>query len=111
MTVNDVELRALMDAEAAAAEAADDVDDGAPLPAGTVSRPNVARSRVLQVRLNPEELAALEELAVRRGLPVSTIARAHLLGLIRESAELDPAAEIAAAADRIRALVPLVTSA
>lgn len=49
-----------------------------------VSQPGHARSKVLQVRLNPEELAALEALAERRGLPVSTLARAQLLPLVAE---------------------------
>lgn len=79
------ELRALMDAEAEAAYAAQtDEDDGAPLPPHVkVSRPGHARSKILEVRLNPEELEALEAIAARRDLPVSTVARGHLLGLIR----------------------------
>ncbi|WP_157680142.1 hypothetical protein [Mycobacterium dioxanotrophicus] len=83
------ELRDLMDEEARAAEAAayDDEDDGAPLPPHvTVSRPNRARSKVLQVRLNPDEFEAVERAAERRGLPASTVARDRLLKMLREDA-------------------------
>lgn len=63
-----------------------------PLPShAKVSRPNRARSRVLQVRLNPEEMEAVEAIAARRGVPVSTVAREQLLQLIeqdRQSAEV-----------------------
>jgi hypothetical protein len=70
-------------AEAEAAENAPDEDDGQPLPPHVkVSRPNQARSKVLQVRLNPEEFEAVERIARRRGLPPSTVARAQLLQLI-----------------------------
>ncbi|MEN4449986.1 hypothetical protein [Mycobacterium sp. SM3041] len=48
----------------------------------SVTRPGHARSKVLQVRLNPEEFEALEALAAARELPVSTIAREQLLRLI-----------------------------
>lgn len=37
------------------------------------------RTRTLQVRLNDDELAALEQRADARGLPASTLARALLL--------------------------------
>jgi hypothetical protein len=47
------------------------------------------RSKVLQVRLNPDEMAALEAIADRRELPVSTVAREQLLRLIAA----DPAAD------------------
>jgi hypothetical protein len=71
--------------EAEAAEA-DQTDRPIP-PHVKVSRPNLARSKVLQVRLNPEEFDALEAIAARRELPVSTIARAQLLKLIAEGHE------------------------
>jgi hypothetical protein len=48
----------------------------------TISRGN-GRSKVLQVRLNPEELAALERLAEERGLPTSMVAREAIIRLIR----------------------------
>lgn len=52
----------------------------------TVSRPNRARSKVLQVRLSPEEFEAVERAAERRGLPASTVARERLLRLLSEDA-------------------------
>ena len=39
------------------------------------------------MRLNPEEMAALEVIAEHRGLPVSTSAREQLLRLLREDPE------------------------
>jgi predicted DNA binding CopG/RHH family protein len=38
-----------------------------------------SRSRVLQIRLNSDELERLESVAEERGLPTSTVARALLL--------------------------------
>ncbi|MFN3003531.1 hypothetical protein [Mycolicibacterium wolinskyi] len=79
------ELHALLDEEAAAAEAARNQDDDAPLPPHVkVSRPNQARSKVLQVRLTDDEMATVEAIAKARGLPPSTLARDWLLQKIRE---------------------------
>jgi hypothetical protein len=47
-----------------------------------ISRGN-GRSKVLQVRLNPDELAELERVAAQRGLPTSTVAREAIIRLIR----------------------------
>jgi|GEM_PF-1003111 len=64
------------------AEAAENDQTERPLPDHVkVSQPGRARSRVLQVRLNPDEYQALQELADQRNLPVSTIAREQLLKL------------------------------
>lgn len=82
------ELRARMDEEARAAEAAaaEDIDDGAPLPAHVkVSRPNRARNKVLQVRLTDEEMSNLEAVAAFQGLPPSTVARDALLRMTRQA--------------------------
>ncbi|WP_256250454.1 CopG family transcriptional regulator [Mycobacterium malmoense] len=52
------------------AEAGEEDRTGRPIPAHVkVSQPGRARSKVLQFRLNPEEMAALEASAGRRGLP------------------------------------------
>ncbi|BBX72905.1 hypothetical protein [Mycobacterium shinjukuense] len=60
-------------------------DPDAPQPGHVkVTRPGRARSKVLQVRHNPEEMAALEAIAERRELPVSTVAREQLLRLLAE---------------------------
>lgn len=80
-------------AEAEAAEA-DQIDRPLP-PHVKVSRPNRARSKVLQVRLNPEELEAVERIAQRRGLPVSTVAREQLLRLIEGNCQIDPTEPLA----------------
>jgi hypothetical protein len=95
-------------AEAEAAEA--NQTDQTIAPHVKVSRPNQARSKVLQVRLNPEEFDAIERLAAQRGLPASTVARERLLQMIREddATEADIATQLAAAADRIKALVAQV---
>lgn len=45
-----------------------------------------SRSRVLQVRLNEDELAMLEKFADARGLPISTVARSLLLGTMARGA-------------------------
>ncbi|WP_166849505.1 CopG family transcriptional regulator [Isoptericola sp. BMS4] len=43
-----------------------------------------SRARVLQIRLNDDELAQLEKVADERGLPTSTVARALLLQAMDE---------------------------
>jgi len=94
-------------AEADEIEAAErTADPNAPLPPHVkVSRPGHARSKVLQVRLNPEEFAALEAIADRRELPMSTIAREQLLRLIADQEASDqPLVALIAAADRVQAL-------
>ena len=68
---------------------------------GHVSRPNQARSKVLQVRLNPEEYAAVERIAAERGLPASTVARDRLLAMI---AEHDAPGDLAAQATELAML-------
>jgi hypothetical protein len=99
-------------AEAGDIEAAEaTADPDAPIPPHVkVSRPNRARSRVLQVRLNSEEFEAIERLAAQRGLAASTLARERLLQMIREddATEADVAEQLTAAADRIKALVAQV---
>lgn len=76
-------LQDLLADEAKAAEAFED-DQDAPYPAHVKITRGNPRSKVLQVRLNPEELDALERIARRRELPTSTIAREQLLRLIAE---------------------------
>lgn len=84
-------------AESDEIEAAETDQTDRPLPSHVkMSRPNRARSKVLQVRLNPEEYDAIAEIAERRGLPVSTVARAQLLAMIddEESGDGDVAAQL-----------------
>lgn len=92
-------------AEADEIEAAErTTDPDAPLPANVkVSQPGRARSKVLQVRLNPDELAELEAIAERRGLPVSTVAREQILRLVAEDTgeEPNPLGQLLDAAERV----------
>lgn len=73
-----------------------------PIPANVaVTRPNMARERVPQVRLDDDELAALERSATRRVLKPSTLARERLLSLIAEDTNTgDVAAQLNATAER-----------
>jgi hypothetical protein len=60
---------------------------------------------VLQVRLNEDEYAAIERIAARRELPVSTVARERLLALIaEENGEEGPLFALLAATDRLKDL-------
>lgn len=87
------------------AEAGEEDQTIRPIPAHVrVTRGN-PRSKVLQVRLNPEEYAAIERIAERCGLPPSTVAREQLLELVAdEDAQDRPLVALVAAADRIKAL-------
>ena len=94
-------------AEAAAEAEAGEADQTVrPIPPHVKIKRGRPRSKVLQVRLNPEELEALERIAARRELPTSTIAREHLLTLITEesSAGADRLQQLIAAATRVKSL-------
>lgn len=78
------DLLAQVSDEAEAAELTSNSNAALP-PHVKVSRPGYSRSKVLQVRLNPEEMAALEAIAESRELPVSTVAREQILRLIAAS--------------------------
>lgn len=66
-----------------AAEAEAHKDD--PIPAGARVTRGHDRTRVLQVRLNADELSNLTDLAVAADLPVSTLARQILLDAMDEA--------------------------
>ncbi|MFZ0716138.1 hypothetical protein [Mycobacterium sp.] len=73
------DIAALIEKEVAAIEA----DGNAAIAdSARISRGN-GRSKVLQVRLNPDELAELARVATKRGLPISTVAREAIMRLIR----------------------------
>lgn len=72
------DIAAIIDNEVAAIEA----DRDAPFDVSTKMSRGNGRSKVLQVRLNPEELSELESMAEERGLPTSTVAREAILRLI-----------------------------
>jgi predicted DNA binding CopG/RHH family protein len=84
----------ILDEAAADAEAAEDGRD-VEIPAHVKVTRGGPRTRVLQVRLNDDELAALEKLAEERGLPASTVVREMILNA------LDPAPAQAAARQRL----------
>jgi uncharacterized DUF497 family protein len=114
MSKNLDDLLAEIGDEAEAAEA-DQTDRPIP-PHVKITRGN-PRSKVLQVRLNPEELESLEHIARRRELPVSTIAREQLLRLIAEDHLGSPRAlaqlrdRLAGAADTILQVADTIAGA
>lgn len=65
------------------AEHAETHRDAAAGPQTKVSRPGHARSTVYSVRLNPEEVSSLQELAEQAGLPASTLVRSWIIERIR----------------------------
>jgi hypothetical protein len=94
----------LLASEGEAAESFEE-DQAAPYPDHVKITGGNPRSKVLQVRLNPDEMAALERIVERRGLPVSTIAREQLLKLITdEDTVVSPLGRLIAAADTVKAL-------
>lgn len=91
-------------AEADEIEAAEHTSNpNAPLPDHVeVSQPGRARSKVLQVRLNPEEMTALEAIAERRELPVSTVAREQILRLLdADASDVGPLGHLLVAAEQV----------
>ena len=88
------ELKELLDAEGAAAEAAE-VDQESPVRADVKLTRGHDRARTLQIRLNEDELGELTALAKDRGLPVSTVARQLLLQ------SLAPEDDLKSALDRL----------
>ncbi len=50
----------------------------------TISRPGHARSTVYSVRLNLDEITALQEYADRAGLPASTLVRSWIVERLRQ---------------------------
>lgn len=82
----------ILDEEGAAAEDGEADQTLHDLPAQVkISQPGRARSKVLQVRLNPEEYEALEAIAARREVSVSAVARGELLKLIDSDRAAKPA--------------------
>ena len=90
------------------AEAGEEDQTDRPIPEHVkVTRGNT-RSKVLQVRLNPDEYAAIESIAEARGLPASTVAREALLRLTDNSLMQDPYTALSALADRLKAVADLL---
>ena len=78
---------------------ASEANPDAPIAKGAkVTRLNRRRSTVYSIRLNPDEVAALQSIADAAGVPGSTLARAWIVERIQEEAGLsDAEAELRAA--------------
>jgi predicted transcriptional regulator len=75
------EIEKIIEAETEASETNPD----APIPDGAkVTRPNRGRSTVYSIRLNPNEVGALQSIAEAAGIPGSTLARAWIVERIQE---------------------------
>ncbi len=86
--------------EQIAAEAEVTMDD--PMPEGTVwTRPNRAKSATFSLRLNPDELAGLQDLARAHGVPASALVRGWIVQ--RLTAERNAPSDTAAIVDRLEA--------
>lgn len=84
-----------------------------PMPAGTVwTRPNLARSVTFSLRLNPEELAAVQAVAQERDVPASTLVRGWIMRQLaaERGAPTDAAAVVERLEDDVRTLRRLVAS-
>lgn len=97
------DIEQLIAEETAASEAHRD----APIPQGAaVTRPNHARSTVYSIRLNPEEVAAVQALAEAADLPASTLVRSWIIERVRrEQGEVSDAETELRAAQHHLALV------
>jgi hypothetical protein len=112
MTHNDdAELRRLLDEEAEHAEATKDD----PIPASALARatrPNRGKSVMFSLRLNPDELAAVQAMAEDQGVPASTLVRGWIVRQL--AAEHVGATNTAALLDRletdVRVLRKLIAS-
>lgn len=97
---SDEDVRALIAAEAEHAEAT--MND--PIPAEALARatrPNRAKSVTFSLRLNPEELAAVQTLADERDLPASTLVRGWIVRQL--AAERGAPSDTAAVVERLEA--------
>lgn len=108
---SDEKLRQLIQDEAEHAEATmnDPIPDEA---LARATRPGRAKSVMFSLRLNPEELAGLQDYAQAQGVPASTIARAWIVS--RLAAESNGPDDTATMLDRletdVRTLRKLVAS-
>ncbi len=86
--------------EQIAAEAEVTMDD--PMPEDTVwTRPNRAKSATFSLRLNPDELAGVQDLARVHGVPASALVRGWIVQ--RLAAERNAPTDTAAIVDRLEA--------
>lgn len=81
-------IKELLDAEGNAAEEAElQADPNSPLPDLVKVTRGHSRTSTLQVRLNGDEMQALQLLAKARGVPASTMARSILLTALAPSSD------------------------
>ena len=108
-TSGDIERRLTMSVEdlIAAEAAASEADKDAELKPGSTLTRGHGRSKTLQVRLNEDEMQALAQLADRRGVPASTLARELLMTQIA-AGESTPQAMIARLRADLEALASTV---
>lgn len=86
--------------EQTAAEAEASMND--PMPPGTVyTRPNRAKSVTFSLRLNPDELAAVQQLADERDVPASALVRGWIVQ--RLAAERNAPTDTAMVVERLEA--------
>jgi len=86
--------------EQIAAEAEASMND--PMPPGTVyTRPNRAKSVTFSLRLNPDELAAVQQLADERDVPASALVRGWIVQ--RLAAERNTPTDTAMVVERLEA--------
>lgn len=98
MTSDPSELRQLIDDEAEHAEA----HRRDPIPSDARgTRPNRAKSVTLTLRLNPDELAAVQALALERDVPASALVRGWIMQQL--GAERRAPTDTAAVVDRLEA--------
>ena len=105
------ELRQMIAAEAEHAEATKDD----PIPADALARatrPNLARSVTFTLRLNPDELAAVQAAAEDRDIPASTLVRGWIVRQLaaERGAPTDTAAVVERLEADVRTLRKLVAS-
>lgn len=107
----DIDVEQLIAAEAEHSEVTRDD----PIPAGALAaarRPNLARSVTFTVRLNPDELTGVREVAARRGVPPSTLVRGWVVRELaaEKSGPTDAVQAVDRLEDDVRALRRLVAS-
>ncbi len=97
---SDDELGRLIAAEAEHAEATRN-DPIPPDALATATRPNLARSVTLSLRLTPEELAEVQTVANDRGIPASTLIRGWIVRQL--AAERNTPTDTAMVVERLEA--------
>jgi len=85
------DIKVLLDAEGAAVEEAEKRGEQYRSLDDVVITRGHGRTRILQIRINDDEYAALEALANQRHIPTSTAARSMLLAAMAPQPKIDEA--------------------